>query len=144
MNKKLEEFIDDFSLLIEAGFIAVKQLDELSAKRIFLAAQAISPDHTAPKIGLGYIALNKLEVKEATRIFKKVVKDEPENDLAQVFLGMSYLLVKPKREKGEALVKEIMEKTKDDTVKSLGKICLEWSCKDLKKMRSPFSEESSK
>ena len=57
---KLEDFRHDFALLIEAGFVAVKQLDELSARRLFEAAQVLRPDSTAPQIGLGYIALNKL------------------------------------------------------------------------------------
>ena len=69
---KLAEFKEDFALFIEAGFIAVKQLDETSASRLFDAAQVLSPDHSAPKIGLGYIALNKLEVKQATKIFEEV------------------------------------------------------------------------
>jgi len=96
---KLDEFKEDFSLLIEAGFIAVKQLDETSASRIFNAAQVMSPNSTAPQIGLGYIALNKLEIKEATKIFEEVLKKEPENHLAQTFLGICFLLNKPKRKK---------------------------------------------
>lgn len=70
----LQEFKSDFALLIEAGFVAVKQLDELSATRIFHAAQAISPDNVAPQIGLGYIALNKLEIKQATKILKRFLQ----------------------------------------------------------------------
>src|ERR1700722_4742645 len=117
---KLEEFKEDFALLIEAGFIAVKQLDETSASRIFHAAQAINPDSRAPQIGLGYIALNKLEVKEATKIFEEVVNKEPENYLAQTFLGICFLLTKPKRKKGEKLIQDAIEKSSDPTVKSLG------------------------
>jgi len=139
MNEgKLEKFKEDFALFIEAGFIAVKQLDEISAIRIFCAAQMISPKSTAPRIGLGYIALNKLEVKEATKIFEAVVKDEPENYLAQTFLGMCFLLSKPKRKKGEALIRDAMAKTPDTTIKNLGQIALEWGDKDLKKEKSPF------
>lgn len=129
---------EDFSLLIEAGFVAVKQLDESSSTRIFHAAQMLSPKNTAPKIGLGYIALNKLEVKESTRIFEEVVEQEPDNYLAVTFLGMSYLLDKLKRKKGEKLIREAMEKTDDPTVKNLGKIALEWGEKDLKKGSAPF------
>lgn len=121
---KMVDYLDDFSLLIEAGFVAVKQLDEISATRIFQAAQAISPANTAPQIGLGFIALNKLEIKEATRIFETVVKTEPDNYLAQTFLGMCFLLTKGKRPKGESLIKDAMEKTTDPTVKNLGMISL--------------------
>lgn len=84
-DNKLAEFKDDFAMLIEAGFVAVKQLDEVSANRIFQAAQMISPTSTAPQIGLGYIALNKLELKEATRIYEEVTGNEPDNLLAQMF-----------------------------------------------------------
>lgn len=144
LEATLEEFRNDFSLLIEAGFVAVKQLDAISSSRIFIAAQMISPGHTAPQIGLGYIALNQLNVKEATHIFESVVTKEPENYLAQTFLGMCYLLSKPKRKKGEKLINEAMEKTDDPTIKSLGKISLEWAERDLTKAKAPFFEQSKK
>lgn len=134
----MQEFKEDYSLLIEAGFVAVKQLDETSATRIFTAAQVISPNNTAPQIGMGYIALNKLEIKEATRIFEEVVKKEPENYLAQTFLGICFLLNKPKRKKGEKLIQEAMSKTTEPTVKNLGELSLEWAEKDLKKQSAPF------
>jgi Flp pilus assembly protein TadD len=135
---KLAEFKEDFALFIEAGFIAVKQLDETSALRIFDAAQVLSPDHSAPKIGMGYIALNKLEVKLATKIFTEVTEKEPTNWLAQTFLGICYLLTKPKRKKGEKLIREAMEKSGDEAVKNLGTISLEWAQKDLYKSKAPF------
>ena len=138
VEEKIAHFKDDFSLLIEAGFVAVKQLDAISSSRIFVAAQMISPGHTAPQIGLGYIALNQLNVKEATHIFEEVTKKEPENHLAQTFLGICYLLSKPKRKKGEKIIKEAMEKTDDPTIISLGEISLEWAEKDLKKAKAPF------
>jgi hypothetical protein len=139
MNEELvQQFKDDFPLLIEAGFVAVKQLDEMSATRIFNAAQAISPESMAPQIGLGYIALNKLEIKQATKIFETVVEKEPDNHLAQTFLGICFLLSKSKRKKGEKLIEECMAKTDDETIKNLGKISLEWAEKDLKKEKAPF------
>ena len=103
-------FKEDFPLLIEAGFVAVKQLDETSASRLFHAAQVLSATSTAPQIGLGYIALNKLELKEATRIFEEVLKIEPGNYLAQTFLGICFLLTKQKRKKGEKLILEAMKR----------------------------------
>ncbi|MCB1119479.1 MAG: SctF chaperone SctG [Chlamydiia bacterium] len=137
-EKSRERFKEDFPLLIEAGFVAVKQLDEISALRIFLAAQVVSPFSSAPQIGIGYIALNKLEVKKATKIFDEVVKREPENWLAVSFLGICYLLSKPKRKKGEQLIKKAMEASDDETIRNLGAISLEWADKDLKKEESPF------
>lgn len=137
-QERLVDFKEDFALLIEAGFIAVKQLDEISATRIFHAAQMLNPTSVAPQIGLGYIALNKLEIKQATRIFEDVVQREPNNHLAQTFLGMCFLLTKPKRKKGEKLIKDAMERTTDPTIKNLGTISLEWAEKDLNKTKSPF------
>jgi len=138
-EQRLQDFKEDFALLIEAGFVAVKQLDETSATRIFNAAQVMSPNSSAPQIGLGYIALNKLELKRAALIFEKVLEKEPQNYLAQTFLGMCYLLTKPKRKKGEKLVKEAMEKSQDPTIKNLGNLTLEWSEKELKKSKkAPF------
>lgn len=139
LEEKMKEFKDDFALLIEAGFVAVKQLDETSSTRIFHAAQVLSPKSTAPQIGLGYIALNKLEIKQATKIYETVLMVEPQNYLAQTFLGICYLLTKPKRKKGEKLIKEAIEKTSDPTIKNLGTISLEWAEKDLsKKSKAPF------
>lgn len=132
-------FEGDFALLIEAGFIAVKQLDETSATRIFNAARLVNSKSTAPLIGLGWIALNKLEVKEATTIFEQVVEQEPENYLAHVFLGMCLVLTKPKRKKGEMLIRDAIKKTTDPTIKNLGEISLEWAEKDLTKKEAPFS-----
>lgn len=138
-EQRVQEFREDFALLIEAGFVAVKQLDEISSTRIFHAAQTLNPSSTAPQIGLGYIALNKLEIKEATRIFENVLKEEPENYMAQSFLGICFLLTPPKRKKGEQLIQEAMEKTNNPTIKNLGKISLEWAEKDLKKeKKAPF------
>ena len=88
---KLADFKEDFSLLIEAGFVAVKQLDEVSASRIFQAAALLNPEHSAPKIGIGYIALNKLEVKQATKIFEEITARDKDNLLAQTFLGICFL-----------------------------------------------------
>lgn len=134
----LSEFIEDFPLLIEAGFVAVKQLDEVNASRLFNAAQAISPKSTAPQIGLGYIALNKLELKEAMKIFEDVLKNDSENYLAQTFYGICLLLTKTRRAEGEKLIRQATEKSNDPTVKELGTISLEWAEKDLTKKESPF------
>ena len=140
-EEKLSDFKDDFQMLIEAAFIAVKQLDEVSATRMFHAAHVLNTKSTAPYIGLGFIALNKLEIKQAVKIFEEVLLQEPENYLAQTFLGICFLLNKPKRKKGEQLIKEAMEKTDDSTVKDLGAISLEWAEKDLQKLKkdkAPF------
>lgn len=132
-------FKEDFGLLIESGFVAVKQLDEISATRIFDAAAAINPTHMAPQIGKGFIALNKLEIKTSTRIFESILEKEPENYFVQALLGMCYLLTKGRQKKGEKIIKNAMEKTTDPTVKNLGANALEWLETDLsKKNKLPF------
>ena len=98
----------------------------------------MSPHSTAPQLGLGYIALNKLELKEANKIFEDILKKEPKNYLAQTFLGICCLLSRPKRKKGEKLIREAISKADDPTIKSLGHISLEWAEKDLKKEKAPF------
>lgn len=138
MVGKLEQFQSDFALLLEAGFVAVKQLDEISAQRLFTAAQVINPTSTAPQIGLGYIALNKLDLKEAVRLFRLVIEKEPENHMAQAFYGICLLLNKQKRAEGEKLIQEVIAKSDDPTVKALGEISLEWAEKDLKQMKKPY------
>jgi predicted Zn-dependent protease len=136
--KTLADFKSDFSLFLEAGFVAVKQLDETSARRLFQAAQVLSPESTAPLLGMGYIELNKLNVNEAMEIFQAIVSKEPENYLAQTFLGITYLLTKKQREAGEKMIQEVVKKTKDETIINLGKVALEWAEKDLTKLKSPF------
>ncbi len=127
-ENRLEDFRSDFSLFIEAGFVAVKQLDETSATRIFQAAQIVNPQSSAPQLGLGYIALNKLEIKTATKIFEEIVQKEPDNTLAQAFLGICFLLTKPKRNMGEKDSKDIIQNTADPTIRDLAKLSLEWAC----------------
>lgn len=138
-SEALEEFADDFALLIEGGFIAGKQLDEMSATRMFHAAQVINPKSSAPKVGLGHIALLKNDLKNATILFEEAVAMDAENHLAQCFLGICFLLTKDKMKKGEKIIQEAMEKTADETIKNFGKMSLEWSKKDLsKKSKSPY------
>ncbi len=140
-QEKFQEFDEDFALLIEAGFIAIKQLDEMSAKKIFQAAQIIRPDSQIPKMGIASIALNKLELKEAIRLYGEVLEKEPQNHTAQVFLGLSYLFSKNNpgyQKKGEKLIRETLEKTDEPIVKQLGISGLEWLEKEKGKTKPPF------
>lgn len=134
---------EDFALLIEAGFVAVKQTDEKGSLQLFNAAQVINPDSSAPQIGIGFVALNKLDTKEATPIFESVVQKEPENYLAQTFLGICYLLTEGKRRMGKKIIQEAIEKSVDQTIKNLGAISLSWAEKDiLKESKAPFFNNS--
>lgn len=135
---EIEALDEDFALFIEAGFIAVKQMDEPSAKKMFYAAEVIRPDHPAPLVGLGYIALNRLEVKEAVEYFQDVLEIDPEYHLARAFLGIAYLLKKPTRDKGYQLVKKALAETDDPTITNLCKKTMDWADKDLKDKKAPF------
>lgn len=127
----LEFFSEDYSLFIEAGFIAVKQLDEIAGRRLFKAAEVLNPDNPASQLGLGYIALNKLHVTEAASIFEAILKKDPEHHLAQALLGVSYLLSQDKKKRGEQLILEAKDKCDDPTIKNLADVCLDWLKKDL-------------
>jgi len=132
----LQEFKEDYALLIEAGFIAVKQLDEIAARRLFKAAELLNPDNPASQLGLGYIALNKLQLTEATKIFEAILRRDPQHHLAEALLGICMLLTKGKQKKGEKMIQEAQEKTDDPTVKNLAQVCLTWAETDLKKKNS--------
>jgi len=127
----IDFFTEDFSLFVEAGFIAVKQMDEIAARRLFKAAEILNPDNPASELGLGYIALNKLRVSEAASIFEAILKKDPEHYLAQALLGVAYLLTQDKKKQGEALIVDVSKKSSDPTIKNLANVCLEWLKKDL-------------
>lgn len=133
MNEEnvLDFFTEDFSLFIEAGFVAIKQLDEIASRRLFKAAEILNPNNPAPQLGLGYIALNKLRVSEAVSIFESIMKKDPEHHLAKALLGVAYLLTQDKKKKGEQLILEASEKSDDPTIKNLAEVCLVWLKKDL-------------
>lgn len=135
----LDAFKDDLALFVEAGFVAVKQFDEVSATRLFHAAYILDPKNPASRLGLGYIHLNKLQVNEAAKIFEEILQQNPEHNLAKALLGIAYVMTKNKRKKGEKLLEEANEKTDDPTIKNLVVVCKDWIDKDLKeKDRSPL------
>ncbi len=136
----LSEFKEDFSLLIECGFIASKQMDEINSNRIFNAARAINPTSSAPLVGLGHISLLKMDIKTATKFFEEAIAIEEDNYLAFCFLGICLLLTKDKGKKGEKIIKEAIEKTDDETVRKLGTTTLEWAATELpgKRPKAPF------
>lgn len=133
----LDFFSEDYALFIEAGFIAVKQADEIAARRLFKAAEMINPENPASLLGLGYIALNKLQLNEATTMFEAILKKDPQHYLALALLGISYVLMKDKRKKGEELIQEAEQKSDDPTIKHLSKVCKEWINHDLSKSKLP-------
>jgi len=136
----LQAFAEDYALLIEAGFVAIKQCDEIAARRLFKAAEVLNPENPASKVGFGYIELNKLRVSQATEIFGTIVKDHPEHHLARALLGVTYLLTPDKREEGKKLIIEAGEKSNDPTMKNLSSVCIEWVNKDLQNKPLPVAK----
>lgn len=136
---------EDFGLLIEAGFIAVKQGNRTAAKSIFDAAYQLRPSHSASKLGFGYMALHEMHLPMARTIFESVLKEEPKNGMAKVLLGFSFLMErfqqvagKKKTEnaapqedtlaaskKGVELINEALSESKEPGVINLGKSALE-------------------
>lgn len=132
----LDEYKQDFLLLLEAGFVATNQTDEDSAIKLFKAAGAIDKTNPLTKIGFGYLALHKLELKTASSLFKEVLKKDPKNEMAKAFLGITISLMPKEMLKGEKLLYETL-KSDDKNVKKLAGIALDFVDKFLKKEPTP-------
>lgn len=135
---------DEFILLCEAGFIAVNQMDDDAAKKLFAASELIDPENTLPKTGIGYLHLCKLELKEAASAFQEVLVKEPDNDMAQAFLGVAMSLSPKEGAKGEKLLAESAKESKDPSVKTLASSALEFVDKFIKKSPSPAEIQNPK
>lgn len=132
-----EKYKDDFILLCEAGFIAVNQMDDDAARKLFAAAELLDPKNTLPQTGIGYLHLCKLELKEAAKAFQKVLDREPDNEMTQAFLGVAMSLSPQEGAKGEKILEGTAKKAKDPTVKTLASSALEFVDKFIKKTPSP-------
>ena len=126
-----EKHDNDFALFIEAGFVAVNQLDEVSATSCFNAAATLRPHSTAPKLGLGFIALNKMDHGTAQNYFKDVLDQDPDHDLARVFLGIALAFQDDTRHQGRQMIEDMLSKSNDEHVVHLAKTSLEWIQKDF-------------
>ena len=134
---QLEKYKDDFLLLCEAGYIAVNQMDDDAAKKLFAAAALLYPNNELPKTGIGYLHLCKLELKEAGKAFQSVLDKEPGNEMAQAFLGVAMSLSPQEGAKGEKLLAEAAKTAKEPTIKTLASSALEFVDKFIKKTPSP-------
>lgn len=144
MQEKLQELKGDFPLMVEAGFIAIKQVDEDSAKKCFYAAMVMDPEHSLPVLGLGLINLLKLDLDEAKKLFQMVLDKEPKNEMAKTYLGIAnlYTVTEGGLKEGRQLIDEAMVKTKDEELKQLGKHSEELYKEIKKKMRDLHPLES--
>ena len=134
---KLQHYKDDFVLLLETGFIAAGQTDEDAAKKLFRAAELLSPKNMLPKVGYGYIHLLKLELKQACKTFDEVLKAEPNNQMAKALLGLSTSLTIKDADKGEKLLEEAMKNSKDPSIKKMAETGIEFIEKFVKKQPTP-------
>ncbi|MBS0585513.1 MAG: SctF chaperone SctG [Verrucomicrobia bacterium] len=144
MSHTLSHFKEDFYLLLEAGFIAVNSADEDSAVKLFRASELLSPENTLPKIGFGYVHLCKLELKQASAIFRDVISKEPENEMAKTFLGICMSLMPTELAKGEKLLSEAAENSKDQGIKDLANTAINFVDTYVKKAPSPVDPQKKK
>ena len=123
INKELEAFDKDTRLLVEAGYIALKQIDEKSAQSCFYAAIALRPNESLPVVGLGQMELFKLNIEEAKKMFNMVLEKEKGHEMAQTLLAVAnvYSLEKPDIDQGSSQIEEILKKTKDPAIVALCK-----------------------
>jgi hypothetical protein len=136
MTTHLDEYKDDFILLLEAGFIAVNQSDEDATLKLFKAAQLLKPESTLPKIGEGYLHLHKLELSKAIKCFEEVIKKEPKNDMAKALLGIAMTMTTDQVSKGEKLLVET-QKSHDKSIQSVSETAINFVDKFVKKSPTP-------
>lgn len=133
---QLDKYKNDFINLCEAGFIAVNQMDEDSAVKLFKAALLLKPENTLPKVGLGYMHLMKLELKQAINMFNEALAKEPDNEMAKTFLGLAMTFTPNEVTKGEQILEQSAKKANDPTIKSLAENALDFVEKFVKKSSS--------
>lgn len=138
MPQPIAKYKDNFILLCEAGFIAVNQADEDAAVKLFRASELLNPENPLPKIGLGYMHLCKLELKQACKMFDEVLAENPENEMAKAFLGLSLSLSPNDLVKGEKILEESAQKSKDSGVKTMAKTALDFVERFVKKAPGPM------
>jgi hypothetical protein len=86
----------------------------------------------------------KLELKQACKLFDEVIAKEPGNDMAKAFLGLSYALTATEVARGEHLLEETSEKSKDPQVKKLAQTALDFVEKFIKKAPTPVQKPTEK
>jgi hypothetical protein len=131
-----KDYKEDWILLLESGFIAVNQMDEDSAVKLFRAAELLNPESTLPKVGMGYLHLHKLELKQACKMFEDVLQKEPKNEMAKTLLGICMSLSPATLSKGEKLLEQT-HKSHDPLIKGLSGTAMDFAEKFIKKTPTP-------
>ena len=129
----LKTFKEDIHDMLEAGFIAINQADEDSARQLFEASMLLDPENILCWIGKGYLALHKLDTKTATLMFEKALELEPNNQMAYTFLGFTKMFVPNKVAEGEKICHQALEKSDEPEVKEFAKSAIEFSETFIKK-----------
>ena len=140
---QLSKFKDDFILLLEAGFIAVNQMDDDSAQKLFKASKLLDNKNILPVVGAGYLHFHKLELKEAIHEFEQALKMEPKNEMAKTLLGICHSFLPSTIEKGEQILAETA-KSKEPTVKKLSKTTIDFVEKHVKPEPTPMEAHKKK
>jgi len=131
--KNIETFKEDVHLLLEAGFIAINQADEDSAKKLFEASMLLDNENVLCYVGQGYLALHKLDTKKSVAMFEKALEIDPENKMAKTFLGLTQMFIPNKVAAGEKACLEAMKETTDPQIKRFAESALEFSDTFIKK-----------
>ncbi len=139
----LEQYTQDFGLLVEAGFIAVNQADEDAAVRLFKASALLRPTSLLPKIGYGYLHLHKLELKQACKNFEEILKEEPTNEIAKALLGLCMSLQPTSLDQGAELLEETLH-SENPLVKQLSHTALNFVDKFVRKEAPPIMQTETK
>jgi len=131
-----KDYKEDWILFLESGFIAVNQMSEDDAVKLFKAAELLNPDSVLPKVGMGYLHLHKLELKQACKLFEQVLEKEPKNEMAKAFLGICMTLSPTSVDKGEKILEQT-QKSHDPMIKRLCGTAIDFAEKFVKKAPSP-------
>jgi hypothetical protein len=134
---QLSKYKDDFILLLESGFIAVNQMDDDSAQKLFKASKLLDNKNILPVVGMGYLHFHKLELKEAIHDFEQALKMEPKNEMAKTLLGICHSFLPSTVEKGEKILQETA-KSSEPTVKNLSKTTIDFVDKHIKEEETPM------
>lgn len=114
MSSLQEKYKDHFILFIEAGFIAVNQMDETSALRLFHAAKLINPHASINDLAMGYYHLCRLEITKCLEHLDRLLKHEPNNEIAKSFKAMALALSTDRVKEGHKILEELKQSHNKD------------------------------
>lgn len=118
--EKFAKFKDeDIAMLAEMGFIAINQLDEVSAMRLFTAVKMLDHEQTIGILGTAIVLLHKMDLERAMILFNNILEREPEHYLAQTYIAVCQILGKKHMQEGVKAMERIQKATEDPTILQL-------------------------